>query len=504
MKSGCLIFVFIISLTSIVHAQKFDNVWMIGYHGYGFPNSGAVIFTNGTVDTIPIPYRPMTFWTTNTSISDSGGKILFYSNGIYIGNKKNDSLINSKDFNPGSETDYWSQNGLPDVSAVIILPFSSDTNHYNIFSLSGEEVKAHGVDIFQPLSLKHSVSDLRIDSGNGGIDSSIKAEDVIIDTLLAGHLAACRHGNGRDWWLVMHGWYNNIYYKLLITPNGIEGPFVQTIGSVITYDFGGEAAFSPNGSKFAFMSQQGDLDILDFDRCSGNFSNLINIKLPLDTPYEFLYGFDGCVFSPSGQFLYVNDNYHIYQFNTESADVASSRQIVGIYRDSSGLPPNATIFGVMQLAPDNKIYVGTSNGYYYFHAINQPDSEGIKCNFKMYQLTLPDYNFDIPTFPNYKLKAETGSACDTLTSAREFGIMNHLLRVSPNPNIGIGEIIIQNENYRPAQLVIENTLGEKVFSQNIQHWLGAQSFNITYLNKGIYFIKVKINANEFVGKIVKQ
>jgi len=51
----------------------------------------------------------------------------------------------------------------------------------------------------------------------------------------------------------MHRYYSDKYYKILLTPDGIEGPSEQIIGSVITQDIGLQATFSPDGSRFCFL-----------------------------------------------------------------------------------------------------------------------------------------------------------------------------------------------------------------------------------------------------------
>src|SRR6476620_2713060 len=87
----------------------------------------------------------------------------------------------------------------------------------------------------QPLELRYSIVDMSLDTGLGGI--SDKKIVVLQDTLVWGFLTACKHANGRDWWVIAHQYYSNRYYKLLITPVGIEGPFIQDIGSIITNDY---------------------------------------------------------------------------------------------------------------------------------------------------------------------------------------------------------------------------------------------------------------------------
>ena len=52
---------------------------------------------------------------------------------------------------------------------------------------------------------------------------------------------------------------------------------------------------------------------MDFDRCTGEFSNLIHITINDSMPTG------GCAFSPSGRFLYVSSTNYLYQFDTYNA-----------------------------------------------------------------------------------------------------------------------------------------------------------------------------------------
>ena len=50
-------------------------------------------------------YGIMSIELTNGSICDTAGNLLFYSNGLTIGNKNYDTLKNAIDFNPGFVTE---------------------------------------------------------------------------------------------------------------------------------------------------------------------------------------------------------------------------------------------------------------------------------------------------------------------------------------------------------------------------------------------------------------
>ena len=118
-------------------------------------------------------------------------------------------------------------------------------------------------------------------------------------------MTACQHGNGRDWWLINHQYNSNTIYTHLITPDTIEGPFEQNIGlSGSEADAGGTSIFSPVSKVFATSTGgMGAIILLDFDRCSGIFSNLKTVNtVNSDTGnYCFL------AFSPNGRFLYAGN-----------------------------------------------------------------------------------------------------------------------------------------------------------------------------------------------------
>ncbi len=88
----------------------------------------------------------------------------------------------------------------------------------------------------------------------------------------------------------------------------------------------------------------------------------------------------------------------------------------------------------MQLAPDGKIYMSSTNGIPFMHVINQPDSQGLACDFIQRGLDLPAQNsFSMPYFPNYRLGADSSLLVSTKTIAPE-GIVFHLF---PNPTSGL-------------------------------------------------------------------
>ena len=74
-----------------------------------------------------------------------------------------------------------------------------------------------------------------------------------------------------------------------------------------------------------------------------------------------------------------------------------------------------TAFKTSQLMPDGKIYYSSTSNTDVLHVIHRPNLPGKACNLQQHGVSLPAYNLrSIPHFPNYRLGALEGSACDTL------------------------------------------------------------------------------------------
>lgn len=229
-----LIYFFLFLPTNFLYCQNYTSIWKMGYNGGG----GCYYFN---FDSIPLSIvteaRGMNFLETNASICNAQGQINFYTNGVYIANANNDTMMNGSGLNPGTYATTWANFGLLIGQADIILPFPDDSMKFYLFHETSEYVGTN----YQPKNLFQSIVDMSLDGGLGAV--TIKNNSIIQDTLIYGELTACKHANGRDWWLICHRFTSNDFYKLLITPNGIESITTQSIGSHIFVGGGGRLAF---------------------------------------------------------------------------------------------------------------------------------------------------------------------------------------------------------------------------------------------------------------------
>lgn len=480
------IFLLLITFNNAVSGQNQNNVWMLGYQTV-YKEFG-IDFSNGNADTFSVE-RPMSFNWTNASICDNNGNLLFYTNGIYVANKNHDTLFNSKDFNPGYLTDELGNTnlGLTITQGALILPFSGLNSRQYIFSVSAKKIFPPSGNDLQPIALKYSIVDINLDGGLGGVTQ--KNITCIEDTLTFGRMTACKHANGRDWWLVNHKFESDEYFITLVTSDSVYQAKKQNIGHPIIYDAIGMACFSPDGSKYAMIGTDPDdtLDIFSFDRCAGSFSNPVSVILPD-------YSYQSCAFSSDSRFLYVASYLHLYQIDMLASDIPSSIQEVGVMTDS--LYFITPLFSNMVLAPDNKIYISTYGSTPFLHVIEYPDSFGIACGYNQEGMVLPTYNnASVPNAPNYELGALIGSPCDTLylgnvSTANKIATF----RISPNPvNDWLNIVYLSEED---GVLTLVDINGKKVACTSLFRYFKNRLLNLSHLPAGVYLAVVTQNGEK--------
>ncbi len=466
--------------------QNRNNAWMIGYnYTQQYPDIG-ISFQSGSFNTFSV-YRNMQFFLTDASICDTSGNLQFYTNGIYIANKNHDTLMNTQNFNSGWATDYYGDIGLGIAQGAIVIPIPDKGDRYIVFYETAEPILYNFGYTYSPIELNYSIVDMSLDGGLGGIDLSYKEKVILADTLTRGRLTACKHANGRDWWLVSHKYISDIYYKFLITPDTILGPYTQQIGIVTSnYDGLGSARFSPDGSKYVWMENRDTLNFFDFDRCTGELSNPVMTITPAGD-----YITTGSAISSNSTYFYVGSLFGVFQYDLLAVDIPNSVVQVAQY-DTTQL---GLWFSQMQLAPDGKIYIATYNGSKYLHVINEPDSFGLACNVVQSQEMMPSWNISsMPNFPNYDLGPLQGSPCDTLYMGTNFQNENlQSFTISPNPASNFFNIVYKTDHEIIA--TITNEIGHELQRFTLYPWFKNRIVYTDKLAPGIYLLT--FTGNDF-------
>ena len=483
-----------IFLSVNVFAQNRGNIWILGYQP--LVNDCGIDFNSGFADTFSV-WKNMEFFYTNASICDTAGDLQFYSNGIYIANRNHDTLYNSNNFNPGYATEAHADEGLSAEQAVLILPTPKSESLYTIVHFSGEHVEGNSQT--QPLALRYSVVDISLDNGLGGILPNKKTISLVNDTLVWGRTTACKHANGFDWWIITHRWNSDLYYKFLLTKDSIYGPFEQHVGSiVIKNDNLGQACFSPDGTKFCYVNKNYNFDYMQFDRCSGEFSNAVNVVLPDSNISQ------GCAFSASSRFLFINTLTQLFQFDTWAPDLDFSKILVDTIPFEQ--PTLQDWFSQPMLAPDSKIYISTFNSIKALHVINNPDSIGTSCDFQRKGLILPMYNgCAIPNLVNYDLSQSDGiDTCESIyTTSLSQKIDQSIYRIYPNPVSDWLNIIYQSNE--DVLLELFDLYGKRVGAISLFHYFKNRLLNVSELPPGVYLAAVSCKGERvWSEKVVVQ
>ncbi|MBN8678746.1 MAG: T9SS type A sorting domain-containing protein [Chitinophagales bacterium] len=258
------------------------------------------------------------------------------------------------------------------------------------------------------MNLLYSVIDVRGDNGNGAVVR--KNVELLSDSIYLGQfVTATKHANGRDWWVVVTRTFHSEMHVTLVTADTVQYMGMQDVGfTEVDYRYCcNQTRFTPDGSRF-FRNHPGGMLMLDFDRCSGMFSN------PVYWDYNTMpSGSGGVSISHNNRFLYLTTGGSIHQLDLKATDILSSRVIVAEY--DGFMSPEPTFFFHAQLGPDGKIYILTTTNNDILHVIHHPDKKGIACNVEQHGIKLPARgSFFEPNFPNYRLGPIDGSPCDTL------------------------------------------------------------------------------------------
>lgn len=478
--------------------HKYDYTWMFG--PYTAELGTMLLFEDGLPSIEKVTFR-FNISEGSTLISDKFGSLKYYSNGCSIADSKHEIVAGADTLNPGWWYDSWCNgwNGYPyGDQAMVFLPFENN-NYKLIYKYRNRKILGPNVvaDINDTIYTA-SITDGELDYIN---------KPIFNDTLSFGSLAAVKHANNTDYWIVTPHDSSNIYFNIHISKDSIIGFVKQQIDEIIRRNHRGVITrFSPDGNWYVGFEQnykEQSIKIFSFNRSNGILTYHSTLEHPEDA--SSLVG--GIEFSPSGQYLYVSTRNYIYQYDLEAADVESSKTVVAEY--DGFMDPYACTFHVMQRGPDCRIYVNTSNSQQWLHVIMYPDRQGIDCEVRQHEIPLFYYHqISMPYFPNYRLG--TGEpVCDSTlalpTSIPIVTIPDGSIRVWPNPARGQTWVGLSEGVARQATtMTLTSLLGQMVWQQPLTGIEGeAVPIPLEGLSAGIYFLQVKgYRGKRWVEKVV--
>jgi Secretion system C-terminal sorting domain len=494
-----LLLILLLVSTSI-NAQKEDNVWMLGYRDSIVESGDKFTFNNNQLTRSPKLDSLWMDWT-NSSICDSQGNLQFYTNGVYIYNRDSKPMLNGvldiQGCFLGGVDAFCSFN-----QQIITLPYPNHPKQYLMIYGNALHLNLNGISQAGIQPLLYSLVDMRQDSERGGVIQ--KNILVCNDTFATGSISACRHANGRDWWIILNKLNSNRYSRFLVSPSGISFIGEQAVGSR-AYNLLNSSVFSPDGTRFARIASVPNLnysnyiDLYNFDRCSGLLSNHTQFN-QVDTCFT-----SGIAFSPNSRYLYLSMGKQLYQLDMQATNILTSKIKIAVpdgFRDFTYL-----VFWAIQLAPDGKIYMAAGPSRY-LHTIENPDNAGLACNFRQHSIHLYSSDRGMPNLPHFRLGALRGSSCDTLTPSSEVNNLMQHIKVFPNPVVNQLSIDLTMNDYNhqgKVAIVLYDVLGHNLLRQTVSDYSSVVRMDLSGLVAGVYLVGLEIEGRRVaVERIVKQ
>jgi gliding motility-associated-like protein len=368
-----IITVIFIFLASVSDAQKQGNIWYFGSGaGLDFNSGSPSTLTDGQT------YDPQLYDNEiecSSAISDSSGALLFYTNGMKIWNTDQQVMPNGD----GILGNFSSTQG------ALIVPQPGSSRYFYVFTVDD------GTYDQLKYGFRYSIVDICLNNGLGDVIAEQK-NILVLDTV-AEKLAAVRHANGTDYWIIVHKYFSDAFYSYHLSASGITDTVVSHIGSrhpsladslpISGAQAIGQMKLSPDGTKLALVNANSAVPIKEyfsFDKNTGIVSNWVDLQTPAHLHDQYY----GVSFSPDNSKLYIcgiAPATGIDQFDLTAGSgnrdsvIASARRIT---TDSS----NGYL--ALQLATDNKIYVTrfpTDSAHTYLGAINFPNVSGFNCQY---------------------------------------------------------------------------------------------------------------------------
>ncbi len=223
MKKGIII---LLSLFFILecNAQKEADNWFFGDYA-------AISFKTGNPQVLSV--SALATDEGCTSISDSAGNLLFYTDGSYIWNKNHQVMTNGSGL----------KGNLSSTQSSIVVKKPNSYNLYYVFTLDDYV----GTDGFQ-----YNIIDINKQSGLG----EVVTKNVYLTNGLTEKISFARSCDNNSYWIVVHEYNSNKFLSYQFDKNGLNStPVTTNIGSNHNHghptksDCYGFMKISPNSSE---------------------------------------------------------------------------------------------------------------------------------------------------------------------------------------------------------------------------------------------------------------
>jgi hypothetical protein len=450
----------------------------------GLNGTGIMKFNDDSLESITTKYFPAPFTLGSAAISDSMGNFLMAFNGK--------TLFDSS----GNIVSEMTELPLDEIilgyrGFLFLKPKVDDKYYYLLSGYSGNFANSPnpfdvGIDTL------FKVTKIEIDENGFSINNTIQIE-LPINTIPGG-VDACRHANGRDWWVLKCGLRKNAYLRGILSPYNFElSPYYTNLDSAYTSFHW--ASFSSNGSKYVhwFGGHIRELQVFDFDRCTGELSNLQTFDFSDVIENDLFMDFTPFSLSPDGTKVYMQKvNYITMAANENVQFDLNTEQFTIVTGD----------LAVLCTTPNLKQMIGgfccdpstpTPNVPYAGLVLN-PNHFGLECDYQPLHYELPLYGFIYtpPNQANHLLGPIDGTICDSLGLNDETAIKNlKIFTFNLFPNPGRNELNFTTDLTLPIKVIIRDNQGRIVYSDKFKNNKFSINGELNELKDGIYFIELQ-------------
>ena len=352
----------LLMLMPVFCQAQYGNVWAFGFHnGLDFNTNPPTRFDTSQVNCIK----------GSATVCDSAGQLLFYTDGERVWNKQHEQMPNGHSMahtglyyvDTTNANDFDSLFFSSDQAAVI-LPIEG-TSKYYIFT----------TDFYAAVNqLKYHIVDISLENGLG----DVVLKNQVLQNGMSEKLAATRHCNGQDWWVVSRKKVGDQFYAYLVTPDSVTtNPIVSHTNTfTLSSDCCGFIKISPNGKWLAASyGSYGGIELSSFNNSTGQIQIVMQ---------DFVYGWklsEATAISADSRYLFSATQYtdslsedSLGNFTTTffidrySIGTLDSQQII-LSKTQLSQPDSMRGCTALQLAPDGNIYArgfiyDETNGYF--------------------------------------------------------------------------------------------------------------------------------------------
>ncbi|WP_299123973.1 T9SS type B sorting domain-containing protein [uncultured Winogradskyella sp.] len=401
-----------LAFCSLIFGQNEASYWYFGQNaGLRFDAGAGTVtaITDGQIDTLE----------GCTSISDTDGNLVFYTDGRTVWNQNHQIMPNG---------DYFGGTGLlgdpSSTSSGLIVPKPEDPNQYYIFTVDEphhnnaatypnqnlDDAVPSGDDGFNN-GFNYSLVDMTLNGGMGDVDPAEKNVHLVtydpndteeIKYKSSEKITAVRAEDCSSFWVITH--FTNKFYAFRVDVNGVNTtPVISTVGPTVPIsgyrrNALGYLKASPDASKlmaanFGYATGEGavasgSIDLFDFNNATGIVSNHLELYSRQNNTNPY-----GVEFSAENKKAYATtgpvgaQGSQVLQWDLESADIPNSAVTIHTSGSISA--------GALQLGIDRRIYRAqyefsnpNGNTRRYLGVINNPEADGLDANYNQQGILL--------------------------------------------------------------------------------------------------------------------